>query len=48
MYKNNSGLIAKTKVSKYKSGKCLTENLINLNPLLILYVFQDQILIKKH
>ena len=37
MYKNNSGLIAKTKVSKYKSGKCLTENLINLNPLLFLY-----------
>jgi len=25
MYKNNSGLIAKTKVSKYKKGLCLTE-----------------------
>ena len=25
MYKNNSGLIAKTKVSKYKEGLCLTE-----------------------
>jgi len=24
MYKNNSGLIAKTKVSKYKKGLCLT------------------------
>ncbi|WP_340156088.1 hypothetical protein, partial [uncultured Winogradskyella sp.] len=25
MYKNNSGIIAKTKVSKYKKGLCLTE-----------------------
>ena len=25
MYKNNSGLIAKTKVSKYDKGLCLTE-----------------------
>jgi len=28
MYKNNSGLIAKTKVSKYKKGLCLTEKAI--------------------
>lgn len=28
MYKNNSGLIAKTKVSKFKKGLCLTENLV--------------------
>ena len=28
MYKNNSGLIAKTKVSKYKKGLCLTEKLV--------------------
>ena len=28
MYKNNSGLIAKTKVSKYKKGLCLTEKLM--------------------
>ena len=27
MYKNNSGLIPKTKVSKYKKGLCLTEKL---------------------
>ncbi len=27
MYKNNSGLIAKTKVSKFKRGLCLTESL---------------------
>ena len=26
MYKNNSGLSAKSKVSKYKKGLCLTEN----------------------
>jgi hypothetical protein len=25
MYKNNSGLITKTKVSKYNKGLCLTE-----------------------
>ena len=37
MYKNNSGLIAKTKVSKYKKGLCLTENLVCKNPLLFLY-----------
>jgi hypothetical protein len=27
MYKNNSGLIAKPKISKYKKGLCLTEKL---------------------
>jgi len=37
MYKNNSGLIAKTKVSKYKKGQCLTEKLVFQNPLLFLY-----------
>jgi len=37
MYKNNSGLIAKTKVSKYKKGLCLTEKLVRKNPLLFLY-----------
>ena len=37
MYKNNSGLIAKMKVSKYKKGVCLTENLVCKNPLLFLY-----------
>jgi hypothetical protein len=37
MYKNNSGLIAKTKVSKYKKGQCLTEKLVRENPLLFLY-----------
>ena len=37
MYKNNSGLIAKTKVSKYKKGLCLTEKLVSKNPLLFLY-----------
>jgi len=35
--KNNSGLIAKTKVSKYKKGLCLTEKLVRENPLLFLY-----------
>jgi hypothetical protein len=38
MYKNNSGLIAKTKLSKYKKGLCLTEKLSLVNPLLFLYV----------
>lgn len=28
MYKNNSGLIGKTKVSEYKKGLCLTEKLV--------------------
>ncbi|GGG58048.1 hypothetical protein GCM10011414_29820 [Croceivirga lutea] len=37
MYKNNSGLIAKTKVCKYKKGLCLTEKLVRENPLLFLY-----------
>ena len=37
MYKNNSGLIAKTKVSKYKKGLCVTEKLMLNNPLLFLY-----------
>ena len=37
MYKNNSGLIAKTKVSKYKKGLCLTEKLVLKSPLLFLY-----------
>lgn len=27
MYKNNSGLFAQTKQSKYKKGLCLTEKL---------------------
>ena len=38
LYKNNSGLIAKTKVSKYKKGLCLTEKLVRENPLLFLYL----------
>ncbi len=37
MYKNNSGLIAKTKVGKYKKGRCFTEKLVLVNPLLFLY-----------
>jgi len=37
MYKNNSGFIAKTKVSKYNKGLCLTEKLVHFNPLLFLY-----------
>ncbi len=37
MYKNNSDLIAKMKVSKYKKGLCLTEKLEYANPLLFLY-----------
>jgi len=37
MYKNNSGLIAKMKVSEYKKGLCLTEKLVHFNPLLFLY-----------
>jgi|GEM_PF-5951621 len=28
MYKNNSGLIPKMKVSKYKKGLCLTKKLV--------------------
>jgi len=37
MYKNNSGFITKTKVSKFKKGLCLTEKLVRENPLLFLY-----------
>ena len=37
MYKNNSGLIAKTKISKSKKGLYLTEKLVRVNPLLFLY-----------
>jgi hypothetical protein len=37
MYKNNSGLIAKTKQSKYRKGLCLSEKLMRKNPLLFLY-----------
>lgn len=37
MYKNTSGLIAKTKVSKFKKGLCLTEKLVRVIPLLYLY-----------
>ena len=37
MYKNNSGLIAKTKVTVYKKGLCSTEKLVRKNPLLFLY-----------
>lgn len=34
MYKNNSGFSAKSEVSKYKKGLCLTEKLVHINPLL--------------
>jgi len=37
MYKNNSDLIAKTKICKYKKGLRLTEKLVCKNPLLFLY-----------
>ncbi len=37
MYKNNSGLIAKTKVDNNKKGLCLTEKSVRVNPLLFLY-----------
>ncbi|SDS83004.1 hypothetical protein SAMN04489797_2526 [Winogradskyella sediminis] len=37
VYKNNSGLIAKTKVNKYKKGLCSTEKLVRQNPRLFLY-----------
>ncbi len=37
MYKNNSGLIAKTKASKYNKDLCLTEKFAFQNPLLFLY-----------
>src|SRR5690554_2067302 len=38
MYKNNSGFIAKSKISKYKNGLGLTEKLVRENPLLFLYL----------
>jgi hypothetical protein len=47
MYKNNSGLIAKNKVSKYKKGLCLAEKSVRANTLLFLYVFQGHLLIIK-
>jgi hypothetical protein len=31
MYKNNSGLIAKTKVREYKKGLCLIKRLVDKN-----------------
>ena len=37
MYKNNSGLTAKTKASEYKKGLCSIEKLVFQNPLLFLY-----------
>lgn len=37
MYKNNSGFIAKTNVSKYKKGLGFIEKLVLKNPLLFLY-----------
>ncbi len=37
MYKNNSGLIAKTEVNKHKKGLFITEKLLCVNPLLFLY-----------
>jgi hypothetical protein len=37
MYKNNSGLIAKTKANKYNKGLCLSEKFVRVNPLLFLY-----------
>jgi hypothetical protein len=37
MYKNNSGLIANTKVSKFNKDLYLTEKLVYTNPLLLLY-----------
>ena len=37
MYKNNSGIITNTKVSKFIKGLCLTEKLVRKNPLLFLY-----------
>ena len=37
MYKNNSGIIAKTKEMKFNKGLCLTEKLVRENPLLFLY-----------
>jgi len=36
MYKNNSGLIAKTKVRIYKKGLCYTEKLVCKNSQLLI------------
>jgi len=46
LYKNNSGLIVKAKVSKNKKGLCLTEKLAPKNPLLFLYINVASNLIK--
>jgi hypothetical protein len=46
MYKNNSGLIAKSKLSKYKKGLCLTEKLVRKNPLLFLVCQESTTAIK--
>lgn len=37
MYKNNSDVVAKTNVSQYIKGQCLTEKLLPENLLLFLY-----------
>lgn len=37
MYKNNSGIIAKTKVSKSKKRSLINRKVSVLNPLLFLY-----------
>lgn len=37
LYKNNSGLIVKIKVNRYKKVLCLTEKLVSKSPLLFLY-----------
>ena len=37
LYKNNSDLISKLNVSKYKKGLYLTEKLMRKSPLLFLY-----------
>jgi len=53
MYKNNSGLVAKTKVSKYKKGLCLTDSWdwtfilltiisIELTAFIFVYLFNSQ------
>ena len=37
MYKNNSDLLAKTKLNEYKKGLCLDEKLVCVNPILFLH-----------
>ena len=37
MYKNNSGFSAKSKVSIYIKGLCLTKKLVRKNPLLLIH-----------